>query len=256
MIAGSDRALLDDLGPDLVRRLRRLVELKESTRPKRGPAEGKNAKADEAITQAGLVFNVLAGWAIDHQIGVATIEDRSLSLDDHQHELDGRSSRVWRPKAMQRAALALFKVLGWLTFNPFRTVIEMEMEKIINGGNSSILFSPAKAHRGNHQLWLHRLRAVEHTYTLVERGLSMTAARKAVAEAYGQPMHDNIRKWEEQLGEDRVGVGHLAVVRERISRYVALDDEPFNLEEYKRDLKRDGEAFKDARQATGTKSPT
>jgi hypothetical protein len=91
---------------DLIDQLR---DLERETNPKDGArsAKGKNLAALEALKIAGDLVNALAGWALDHQAGLAlkkfvplstvkTPEDPNYSNvratdDDHRHEWYGRN---------------------------------------------------------------------------------------------------------------------------------------------------------------------
>ena len=88
-----------------------LRDLERKTDPKDGArsAKGKNLAARDALKIAGDLVNALAGWALDHQAGLALKDLKSVKLhvvkpreppdhstvrptdDDHRHEWYGRN---------------------------------------------------------------------------------------------------------------------------------------------------------------------
>jgi hypothetical protein len=112
--------------------LKQLEQLEKSTRPSRGEqtAAGKDRAAFQALQTAGALVKHVAGWAIDHQIGLATKglkhvplgppEAREhpdyiaaqLAANSHEHEMVGASGKTLDP-VIERAAL-----LNLLIANP------------------------------------------------------------------------------------------------------------------------------------------
>src|SRR4051812_16233871 len=64
----------DELGDWADGLIKRLIELRDKTNPDKGSsaASGKDLAAFEALQCAGDLVKALAGWAIDHQIGLAS----------------------------------------------------------------------------------------------------------------------------------------------------------------------------------------
>jgi hypothetical protein len=117
--------------------IERLGELEKQTRPSGGmeASKGKDLAAFDALELAGELVAHIAGWAIDHQIGLAAkgwqfvplqpsgtknhpeyIENRSL-VDSHEHERVGAQQRYGsHDPAFLRKCLANLVLLnsgGW-----------------------------------------------------------------------------------------------------------------------------------------------
>lgn len=86
--------------------LQRLKELEEQTRPSGGDATAKDKdwRATDALKLAGELVDAVAGWAIDHQVGLALqnlenvrppigaekdYPERLAAADTHAHEVSG-----------------------------------------------------------------------------------------------------------------------------------------------------------------------
>ena len=108
--------------------LQRLRDLEEQTRPSGGDAtaQDKDWRATDALRLAGDLVDAVAGWAIDHQTGLALQNLRNVppqpfgtenhsdyisgkaAVDAHIHELSGSSSakEIGRDPSRARSVLA------------------------------------------------------------------------------------------------------------------------------------------------------
>ena len=70
---GKERPLSEN--PHALGLLNRLGELEKRTRPEGGPStsQGKDLAAFDALCAAGELVRYVAGWAIDHEIGLAVM---------------------------------------------------------------------------------------------------------------------------------------------------------------------------------------
>src|ERR1035437_2585714 len=68
--------------------LQKISRLREETCPSRGKesAEGKDSKAREALRCAGDLVTAIAGWALDHQMGLALEGLPFFELHPYLHE--------------------------------------------------------------------------------------------------------------------------------------------------------------------------
>ena len=115
----------------------RLLDLRARTDPAstEGTAKGKDLLAFEALCVAGDLVEALAGWAIDHQIGLASeglafvplqpsgttnhpeyLEARA-AVDNHRHEYAGAALRV-SPDGLTDLTVARQLIINLLQANP------------------------------------------------------------------------------------------------------------------------------------------
>lgn len=211
----------------ITQRIRELEWLREASRPEGGgaTATNKDKKATEAIRIAADLFNMLAGWAVDHKIGAAAAPETGLTLDDHEHEQRGARGidKSWTIHETQRGALVLIDVIRQAYPGRLSEIMEAQMQGIVAGAASD-LFVPEKPRRGNSPslLWSYRLMAVIHRHYLTAKGLSVTDARRKVAAAYGEASDKNIARWEERLPEV-LGPSLLAHAMEQVDRDIRLE---------------------------------
>jgi hypothetical protein len=210
--------------------LDRLAELERQTHPLGGEqnATRKDMNAFQALEIAGELVRVVAGWALDHQYGLALhgleflplyppqvrklpeyIKDRRL-VDDHRHELSGAS--VTRGVDIEpRIARKLLYNLLYANPGGFPDSLQhlaLEALKALDFGEVPALFEPCgkyvKAEYRELQLQLWALALVE--YRATTRG-SKTKARKEVAAAYNVAP-STLTTWEYRL---RKKLGYLRV---------------------------------------------
>src|SRR5271169_4788107 len=111
----------------VTRLIKTLEELEEKTRPSVGAKteRGKDLAAFRALQTAGKLVNALAGWALDHQAGLALKSLKFVplqpsgtrthpnylraraSVDDHQHERNGGRLTAIEPLVARRLLINL-----------------------------------------------------------------------------------------------------------------------------------------------------
>jgi hypothetical protein len=198
-------------------------------------AKGKNLAALRALEWSGRLVEALAGWAIDHQIGLASeglafvplqpsgtkdhpqyLEARA-DVDDHRHEYAGAALRA-SPDGLTDPTAARRLVINLLRANPGGfppAVAKMLMDALqdLEYGRVHPLLAPNKASRkvsrDEQQL---QLSAVAFINYRVAHGKTKARASQEVADAYGVS-REAILTWEKRLREE---LGSLAVSR-RIS---------------------------------------
>lgn len=214
--------------------LERLDKLERDTRPSAGPqtATGKDGAAFEALHFAGKLVEYVAGWAIDHQIGLALKQKRSVPLgtfqakahpeyvaeraavDDHEHERAGGSRAALDP-ATQRAALINLLVAnaggfpGDVQYAAIDALEALEFEEVLP------IIAPAE---GNRKVKLMEMRMQLQVVGFVEFQIA-TGSRKyealEMAEKVISASASTIAGWEYLLRKE---LGYLPVLR-TLSRY-------------------------------------
>lgn len=204
----------------------------ELSRPSGGKATAneKDMRAFSALGCAGELVDDLAGWAIDHTVGLALNGRRWVPLqpsgvkshpeylaereavDDHIHEKTGGAQTAYEtldPVMCRRI------FLGLLQANPggFPAEIqEMMVEALeaLDFGETLPILQPAVTDRKRkfRELRL-QLRAVEFVEFRHATGMTKSAARDRVGLAYGQAA-TTVRLWEGRL---RTELGELEVSR-------------------------------------------
>jgi len=207
----------------------RLRKLERKTHPEDGPqsAKGKDLAAFDALQAAGELVNALAGWALDHQAGLAlkNLEFMPLqpsgtknhadylkkwaNVDDHAHEKSGGSIGALDPDPIVARRL----LLNLLRANPggFNSTLKhmaIEALEALNYGETQPLLAAAKT--GDKRTLAARrleLRAIGLVEYRFKRGARKYAAQKQVADALGVGFN-TIKSWEFRL---RTEFGDLAV---------------------------------------------
>ena len=216
--------------------LERLDELEKKTRPSASAssgdaAEGKDLAARQAMTIVAGLVRYAAGWAIDHQVGLAIeglefvplppsatgkhpkyLRERSL-VDRHQHEKEGGivpCREEDNPRAVRRCLLNLLRsnpggMPGWL------------VQKAIDGlealdyGEVQPLFAPVSSGRKRDltllKLQLRAIATVEYRRRL---GFSKEKALAVVSDALNVSPHTPL-SWEPRLRNE---FGELKVMNE------------------------------------------
>jgi DNA-binding transcriptional regulator YiaG len=223
----------------------RLHTLERKTDPEKGPrsARGKSAAALDALEIAGALVNALAGWALDHQAGLALKDLEFVQLrmtetaervnyrnsrstdDDHRHEWIGRNwvgretdpiepfepiepivARNWLMNLVS-ANPGIFNLqLTWMTL--------WALKACDYGEILPMLSATKKGRKVNWTILQLQLRAVEAVKFREARGIKKFKAQQEVAEAFGVSV-DTVRSWEmrlrDELGQFKVA-SRLAVV--------------------------------------------
>jgi hypothetical protein len=210
----------------------RLIDLQNKTNPEMEARSerGKDLAAFHALRCAGEIVEALAGWAIDHQIGLAAeglefvprqpsgTEEHPEYLDalkevnDHRHEKKGAEllrDRVLDPMVARQLTLNLIKT------NPggFPVNLTKMLEEALKGlpyNDVRPLLAPTAAGRKvSYREQQLQLQAIGFVNYRVGRGLKKFQAIKDVANAYGVGEH-TLRGWEPRLREE---LGSLEVER-------------------------------------------
>ena len=224
-------ALVDDSSVRLL--LERIGSLEEQTRPSRGEksAMGKDLAAFKALSCALELVSHVAGWAIDHQCGLAKegleflplfdpeiqklpeYSRRQQLVDTHEHERIGALTKIEGSDNAQVARKILRNILladntlmvdrqgvfpHWLNYR-LRTAL-----RALDFGEMSPLLEPIKVGKKRNLTQL-RLQLIAVSMVAYRQGLGMTeeAAREHVAKRMGQS-EETLKSWKARL-RDRLG---------------------------------------------------
>jgi DNA-binding XRE family transcriptional regulator len=215
--------------------LARLDDLERRSHPDGGSksAKGKDLAAFEALETAGELVRAVAGWAIDHQAGLALMglsfvplqpsqtkkhpayQEQRRAVDDHRHESNGAKlvHTIREPRAARRMLLNLLQAnVGAFPYALVAPVIEA-----IEGlefGEQSPMFTAIKAGRkaGLRELRL-QLRAIAFIAYRRAQGITKLRATEDVAKAFGVS-RETVVSWEKRL--------HPAFGQLEVSRTIAF----------------------------------
>jgi hypothetical protein len=209
--------------------LAKLAELEKTTRPQDGPlsARGKDRKAVQALNLANQLVRAVAGWAIDHQIGLALQGEASApnvlpelmhhplhkaalaKVDDHRHEVEGAKN----VHGSIQPSLARQALLNLLLTNPGafpQTVVSITIHALegLDYNETSPIFRPLKGRRkvGLSELYM-QLNALVWVAHYVGRGFKKNEALQRVSDAFGVSTA-TIRSWNRRV---RTELGALTV---------------------------------------------
>jgi len=172
---------------------------------------GKPSEANEALRVSGELFSLLAGWAIWHQLADAA-RRAGVKLGPTQLWIRDPSERLL-PSDGRVILNQLDAILGIFhkCFPLAGCALIRDQIRALLAGDDSVVFRPLRQRRHGtegYRLWVMRARAVAHVEYLVKSGMTKTKARKAVADAYGQPAPENIKTWGQRVraivGDDLV----------------------------------------------------
>jgi hypothetical protein len=231
-------ALADNISVRML--LERIDSLEKQTRPSLGEksAVGKDLAAFEALSLALDLVSHVAGWAIDHQCGLAKEGLESLPLfdpeihklpeysrqqrlvDTHEHERIGALTKIEGSDNAQVARRIVRNILladntllvdhrgvfpHWLNYS-LRTALQA-----LDYGERSPLLEPIKAGKKRDLTQL-RLQLTAVSMVAYRQGLGMTeeAAREYVAKRMGQS-EETLKSWKTRL---RDKFGYLVVESE------------------------------------------
>ncbi|WP_404286437.1 hypothetical protein ACD578_15830 [Microvirga sp. RSM25] len=210
--------------------IKRLQELQNKSSPEGGDetARKKDFAAYEALKYAGDLVELTAGWAIDHQIGLAFegLEFVPLALgeekqdpdyiaaraevDDHRHEIRGAASRSdlrFAPQVARQLALNLLAPnVGGFPYALQNMLIEGL--RSLEYGETLPIFDREKNNRkvGYREQQL-QLQAIRFVYYRMGRGKKKLKAIEEVTSAYGIERAAYLN-WEKRL---RAELGNLTV---------------------------------------------
>jgi hypothetical protein len=217
-----------------------LHDLERKTNPKGGTqsAKGKNNAALEALRIASDLVNALAGWALDHQAGLA-LKDQKLQLstaktpehrdssnvratdDDHRHEWYGRNwvgrlgggpidpivARNWLMKLVR----GLFSI-----FNLELMLMTLSALEACDYGEIQPMLGATKTGRKvNWTILQLQLKAIGFVKYREARGIKKFKALEEVAGAFGVSVH-TLRTWETRLRNEfgQAEVAHQRAIAE------------------------------------------
>jgi len=174
-----------------------------------GSAVAKDTKAKRALLLAGILVDSLAGWAIDHEIGLAVAgalyEPLDLEpvategLDDEQFGALG-AAYDWSNAAVNRRALANLLAANAGAF-PRELALECALGlEALQLDETRVIFE-RRARRledARYRMAMQRLRAVEHAIFYENAGAAPADAEAKVAVAYEIDV-DRLRRWRHRL---------------------------------------------------------
>jgi hypothetical protein len=198
----------------------RIEELGRRTNPAGGAdtAQLKDFLAFQALEAAGRLVDALAGWAIDHQIGLAlkglqfvprqpsgTREhpeylSSKLIVDDHAHERAGglASTADLTPEVMRKIWINLVNANPWGVGYYIQATLWHAL-KALDYGEVHPIFQPARTKRKRDLTeMVLQLRALSFVEYRRARGKKKKNALDEVANALGVDL-DTIRSWELRL---------------------------------------------------------
>jgi hypothetical protein len=215
--------------------LLRLHKLENETNPAGGDrtAEGKDQRAFAALLYAGELVRAVAGWALDHQYGLALAGLQPVprassdiyrlpqyvqakkEVDNHEHERVGGAARTvhWLNRDAKTSRRHLVNLL---LANPggFEPQLAFEAAEALKALDFGEVLPFAKKettgrHHGYRELYL-QLKAICFVeYRMRRFGVKKFKAQEEVADAFGLST-DGLRSWEKRLREK---LGFLEVAR-------------------------------------------
>lgn len=209
--------------------LDQLAELEAATDPIHGDAtaKSKNYKAREALRIAGKLIDVVAGWAVHHQIGMAAEGQQPLpdvswllseneayrsakaQLDQHRHEAIG--SEITRsgfdmPPAQTRQAISNVLRPMSRTSNSTRGLFATTATAMddLSRGAAPALVDQEKPRGTTVSSRIMELKILAFGFVeyRIARGIPANTARTDVAKAYKMSA-DNIRNWQREIVSDK-----------------------------------------------------
>ena len=230
--AATRRFSAENLEAITKRLLSSLTELQNQTDPANSNAEGKDRAALSALFNAGMLVEAVAGWAIDHVIGLALEERELLPLqpsgalshpeyleikqanDDHRHELAGAAISDSFDNIDPKIARSL--LISLATGNPggFPSSLQrqiIESLQALQFGEVLPLVAPQQR-KGPSPLYRElraQLRAVEFVAFRKGLGVKKYVAIGEICSAFGIG-EEGYRSWEKRLRQD---LGNLEVAR-------------------------------------------
>ena len=206
---------------DLIDRLR---DLERKTDPSLGEqsAKGKSLAALEALKVSSDLINALAGWALDHQAGLAlkgpklvqprraktpghrgSSNDRPTD-DDHQHEWHGRSwigrhgGPTDDPIVAKRWLINLLRGLTSMHNLELMLTAVLALDASEYGEIHPILGATKRGRKVNWSILQLQLRAIAFVRYREANGVKKYKALEEVAKAFGVSV-DTLRTWERRL---------------------------------------------------------
>ena len=195
--------------------IERVSDFEKRSRPSGGDATAvdKDSMAQESLATCGLLLQHLAGWALDHQRGLAAeglnnlrlqeiktpvYEEAKAVVDNHIHEKVGRSDRPIDPSTDRRILYNILKPLaGFLDLPAWTT----EGLKALDAGEVVPLFQRGSSdNKRTYREQILKLRAVQFVEYEHAKGLGLTKAREIAAGCFSVDAV-TIRSWGYRLPE-------------------------------------------------------
>jgi hypothetical protein len=195
----------------------RLDVLERETRPSSGDATSndKDLKSREAIACAADLILYLAGWAIDHQQGVAmrglksygqepmsdsTYVDEKKALDSHENEcvavVSNKRGRDLPPERQREFSVQMLELLGDYIFPKSLA----EALRALDFGEVQPILQKAEGDKRNYTERTAQLRALEYIEFETAKGTLKNTARQMVGSHFKHGV-EAIRKWETPVRE-------------------------------------------------------
>ena len=206
-----------------------LIRLEEETHPRSRPPVDKDWKARFALMQVEDLVEMLAGWAIDHLIGLAVNRhhgeaanpvdweqsDTQRQADDHRHEFAESEYDFADPK-INRHILTTLLEFGPGAF-PIPIVIEATDALIaLDMGETRPLVEPVRGVGQGRQAyteWMLRYWAVLHVEFFLGMNFKRQDALAKVADAYHvEP--DTIERWVSEVSKKLKGIKSVHAMKE------------------------------------------
>lgn len=204
--------------------LSRIDELEQRTRPSAGDASavGKDAAAFQALSLAARLVEHIAGWAIDHQRGMAekalrfvprghsspTYHEARAAVDQHEHERAGASVEKFDPPAARRFVSNMVLAMG----SGLRLPNELTeaLEALDYGEVLPILQKVRTTKRTGLVEYRAKLTAVAYIEYQYKKGVLKRLSIEVVAEKFKTVAIDSVKDWPVEV---RAALGNLAVER-------------------------------------------
>jgi hypothetical protein len=199
----------------------RLDVLERETRPSGGDATSndKDFRSREAIAWAAHLILYLAGWAIDHQQGVAmrglksaeqaptpepmsdsTYVDEKKALDSHENECvaveSNKLGRDLPPERQREFSVQMVELLGDYIFPKALA----EALRALDLGEVQPILQKAEGDKRNYTERTAQLRALEYIEFETAKGTLKNAARQVVGSHFQHEV-EAIRKWKAPVKE-------------------------------------------------------
>lgn len=207
----------------------RLRELEQRTDPTGGPqsAIGKDFAAFQALRTAGELVGALAGWALDHQAGLALkglefvpmqpsgtklhpeFLEKQKQVDDHVHEGTGGEAGVPDPIVARRLLINLVRANPGAFPASLQNMVVEALETLDHGDTLPLLEATKGGNKRSLAARRLELQAIGFVEYRATRGIKKYVALGEVADALGVSS-DTIRSWEHRLRRE---FGNLAVSR-------------------------------------------
>jgi hypothetical protein len=211
-----------------------LFELEQETDPGDGDesAKDKDFKAFQALEVAGNLVQTLAGWAIDHQIGLASDDlkfvglgptslrgdalyiDAKNDIDDHRHEEAGSKAYTALGHGDANEALERRALVNLLNSNPGGFPRDLaasfrEALRALEHGEVLRVLTPPKPRKNHYTRLCLQLNALCFVGFYVGKGKSKIESEAIIADAFGRSV-ETIGTWENRLLSE---LGRLEVKR-------------------------------------------